>query len=99
MGEKTPRSISGCPLARAWPSCRAPAYGSDQGSATPTLIRQSGDRIVLQGVVPSPRDPPTGRPFHPRRWKPSEIRATSHPPTEEDAPHRYRCYHFGSGLG
>jgi oligopeptide/dipeptide ABC transporter ATP-binding protein len=53
-------------------------------------------RIVLEGDVPSPEDPPAGCPFHPRCPQAMD-RCRTEPPLERDlgtaaTPHRVRCH-------
>jgi peptide/nickel transport system ATP-binding protein/oligopeptide transport system ATP-binding protein len=53
-------------------------------------------RIVLEGDVPSPEDPPAGCPFHPRCPQAMD-RCRTEPPAERDlgsagTPHRVRCH-------
>jgi oligopeptide/dipeptide ABC transporter ATP-binding protein len=59
--------------------------------ADPTLVKQ---RILLEGDVPSPANPPSGCVFHPRCHHPAKDAACSKidPPLEEKAPgHRAAC--------
>lgn len=52
------------------------------------------DRIVLQGDVPSPIQPPTGCHFHPRCWCATEQCKVDAPPlTQLDGDHDFCCYH------
>lgn len=50
--------------------------------------RKERQRIVLEGDVPSPVDPPAGCPFHPRCWYPAKDEACARivPDLEEKAP-------------
>jgi oligopeptide/dipeptide ABC transporter ATP-binding protein len=61
----------------------------------PDPLRRS-QRIVLEGDVPSPEDPPPGCPFHPRCPQAMD-RCRTEPPLERDlgsagSPHRVRCH-------
>jgi oligopeptide/dipeptide ABC transporter ATP-binding protein len=50
-------------------------------------------RIRLKGDVPSPLQPPSGCPFHPRCWKAQELCRTVTPElTGDDANHRTACH-------
>jgi oligopeptide/dipeptide ABC transporter ATP-binding protein len=51
----------------------------------PTKERQR-QRIVLEGDVPSPANPPSGCHFHPRCWKAQEICKHEYPPLEPKRP-------------
>lgn len=52
------------------------------------------DRIILQGDVPSPMNPPTGCHFHPRCWKATEECKIAYPGVTDSAKgHEFRCYH------
>ena len=52
------------------------------------------DRIVLEGDVPSPSNPPSGCRFHPRCWMATDICKTHEPALEEKAPGRWAACHF-----
>ena len=72
-------------------------------SAQPALDfsgeRQS-QRIVLQGEVPSPANPPSGCRFRSRCWKMQQVCAGNPPPLEEggEIGHRAACYFPEGGL-
>jgi len=51
-------------------------------------------RIILEGDVPSPVNPPSGCNFHPRCWKAQEICRTVVPPLEAKQPHHFVACHF-----
>ncbi|MBV9690255.1 MAG: ATP-binding cassette domain-containing protein [Ktedonobacteraceae bacterium] len=51
-------------------------------------------RIILEGDVPSPVNPPSGCPFHPRCWKAQAICREVIPPLEEKQPDHYAACHF-----
>ena len=54
------------------------------------------DRVLLQGDVPSPANPPTGCSFHPRCPFAEKICAEIEPPLEEDGDgHLIACHVFG----
>jgi len=63
-------------------------------SAVPTLEDSAGDRIKLEGEIPSPADPPTGCVFHTRcpRFL-GDICVNTEPPLAETEPgHAIRCH-------
>ncbi|WIG58844.1 MAG: oligopeptide ABC transporter, ATP-binding protein OppF [Ktedonobacterales bacterium] len=51
-------------------------------------------RIILTGDVPSPVNPPSGCPFHPRCWKAQAICREVAPPLEEKRPNQIAACHF-----
>lgn len=51
-------------------------------------------RIILEGDVPSPVNPPPGCNFHPRCWKAQEICREVNPPLEEKKPNHWAACHF-----
>jgi len=51
-------------------------------------------RIILEGDIPSPMNPPTGCHFNPRCWMSSEKCRVTYPEvTNLTETHQYRCYH------
>jgi oligopeptide/dipeptide ABC transporter ATP-binding protein len=59
----------------------------------PRLERQKR-RIILQGDVPSPVNPPSGCPFHPRCFKAKDICSQVTPPLESKASGHLAACHF-----
>ncbi|HWQ14275.1 MAG TPA: dipeptide ABC transporter ATP-binding protein [Roseiflexaceae bacterium] len=57
----------------------------------PTLRKE---RIILQGDVPSPINPPRGCRFHPRCWMARDICREQEPAFEEKAPGHFSACHF-----
>jgi oligopeptide/dipeptide ABC transporter ATP-binding protein len=51
-------------------------------------------RIILEGDVPSPVNPPSGCNFNPRCWKAQEICRQVNPPLEEKQPNHWAACHF-----
>src|SRR6266550_7776535 len=51
-------------------------------------------RIILEGDVPSPVNPPSGCNFHPRCWKAQQICREVIPPLEEKQPNHWAACHF-----
>ena len=51
------------------------------------------ERIILEGDIPSPMNPPTGCHFHPRCWNCKDECKTNFPPiVNQSSTHQYRCY-------
>ncbi|PIP90466.1 MAG: oligopeptide ABC transporter ATP-binding protein [Bdellovibrionales bacterium CG12_big_fil_rev_8_21_14_0_65_38_15] len=51
------------------------------------------ERILLEGDIPSPMNPPAGCHFHPRCWNATDKCRGEYPPvTEQSSTHQYRCY-------
>jgi oligopeptide transport system ATP-binding protein len=57
-------------------------------------IEASRKRIILEGDVPSPVNPPSGCNFHPRCWKAQQICREVIPPLEEKQSNHYAACHF-----
>ncbi|HLI70030.1 MAG TPA: oligopeptide/dipeptide ABC transporter ATP-binding protein [Ktedonobacteraceae bacterium] len=57
-------------------------------------IEERRKRIILEGDVPSPVNPPPGCNFHPRCWKAQEICREVIPPLEEKQFGHYAACHF-----
>jgi len=58
------------------------------------LIEEHRKRIILEGDVPSPVNPPSGCNFHPRCWKAQDICKEVIPPLEEKQFGHYAACHF-----
>lgn len=51
------------------------------------------DRILLEGDIPSPMNPPSGCHFHPRCWNATDKCRESYPsPTDQSETHQYKCH-------
>jgi oligopeptide transport system ATP-binding protein len=57
-------------------------------------IEANRKRIILEGDVPSPVNPPSGCNFHPRCWKAQQICREVIPPLEEKQFNHYAACHF-----
>ncbi len=57
-------------------------------------IESRRKRIILEGDVPSPVNPPSGCNFHPRCWKAQQICREVIPPLEEKQFNHYAACHF-----
>ena len=63
-------------------------------SAVPTPDPRAGrGRIVLQGEIPSPLEPPPGCPFHPRCPRAVPACARHYPPMREITPGHFAACH------
>ena len=62
--------------------------------------RQKRERIILEGEVPSPLNPPSGCRFHPRCPFNQERCSSAEPPWEDmGGGHWVTCFRVGSGVG
>src|SRR5437764_8883798 len=57
-------------------------------------VESNRKRIILEGDVPSPVNPPSGCNFHPRCWKAQQICREVIPPLEAKQPNHYAACHF-----
>ncbi len=57
-------------------------------------VESKRKRIILEGDVPSPVNPPSGCNFHPRCWKAQAICREVIPPLEEKQPNHFAACHF-----
>jgi oligopeptide/dipeptide ABC transporter ATP-binding protein len=57
-------------------------------------LEASRKRIILTGDVPSPVNPPSGCPFHPRCWKAQQICREVYPKLEQKRPGQSASCHF-----
>ncbi len=52
------------------------------------------NRIILEGDIPSPMNPPSGCHFHPRCWKASDECKKSYPELKKHSEtHEFKCFH------
>ncbi len=58
------------------------------------VLERTRKRIILTGDVPSPVNPPSGCPFHPRCWKAQQICREVYPKLEEKRPGQFASCHF-----
>ncbi|HZT95414.1 MAG TPA: oligopeptide/dipeptide ABC transporter ATP-binding protein [Chloroflexota bacterium] len=57
-------------------------------------LERAKKRIILEGDVPSPVNPPSGCPFHPRCFKARPVCSEVTPPLEQKAPEHWAACHF-----
>ncbi|HLG77818.1 MAG TPA: ABC transporter ATP-binding protein, partial [Ktedonobacteraceae bacterium] len=58
------------------------------------VIEARRKRIILEGDVPSPVNPPSGCNFHPRCWKAQDVCRSVIPPLEEKQSNHFAACHF-----
>jgi oligopeptide transport system ATP-binding protein len=58
------------------------------------VVEAKRKRIILEGDVPSPVNPPSGCNFHPRCWKAQDVCRNVIPPLEEKQPNHFAACHF-----
>lgn len=58
------------------------------------IVEVKRKRIILEGDVPSPVNPPSGCNFHPRCWKAQDVCRSVIPPLEEKQPNHFAACHF-----
>jgi oligopeptide transport system ATP-binding protein len=85
--------VETAPAAKLYREGRHP-YTRALLSAVPDPARK-GERMVLQGDVPSPIDPPSGCRFHPRCPFAERRCASEEPALEFDGAHGVACHVFG----
>ena len=77
--------------------CASPVHPYTQAllSAIPTIDRNGRKRIILEGDVPSPINPPSGCAFHPRCPLATDICRQKTPELEDvsEEGHRSACFH------
>ena len=86
-------------LARSEQLYQTPLHPYTQAllSAVPVpdpVVEAKRKRIILEGDVPSPVNPPSGCNFHPRCWKAQAICREVIPPLEEKQGHHFAACHF-----
>ena len=57
-------------------------------------LERTRKRIILTGDIPSPVNPPSGCPFHPRCWKAQPICREIYPKLEQKRPGQFASCHF-----
>jgi oligopeptide transport system ATP-binding protein len=86
------RIVESGPVEQVFEQPRHP-YTAALLSAAPSLDRAARtERIVLEGEIPSPLDPPSGCRFRTRCWRATDVCAAEAPPLEGDG-HEAACHH------
>jgi oligopeptide transport system ATP-binding protein len=87
------RIVESGPVEQVFERPRHP-YTAALLSAAPSLDRAGrSERIVLEGELPSPLDPPSGCRFRTRCWRATDVCATDAPPLVGDPSHGAECHH------
>ena len=81
---------------RALHRAEAPVHGGAavRGADRRPQPREDQARIILEGDVPSPINPPTGCRFHPRCYKAQELCSVEEPELREHGPGHIAACHF-----